>query len=375
MLKCPKCQAVHKLRLSQTCACSYQFVFTKTDPISDPGMLAIIKRASRGDTYYFTANRLYGEYCAMKKTLVPGEIERRWNSGCSVLAFATLACVPMTLLVSSFFWILGLGLLWLTFASRTKVKLTEDRWLPPNRDTFDQALRKWNAAGREPVKLLSKPRLGNGPVYRSIEDDIHDYGVEKIIITSDDLLVDLLVKNHAHAEQKALIVAESGYPAYLQDKVKKTLRMRPDVPVILLHNADVNGVTMAGRLRSSQVYPLAQANLIDAGINVSQVRRSAAAKAVAQDQEYPVAVDVLPYPAMLAGLSSALVGGFAAQGALLPAHVDAATNKHKDGHADSGGSGGDSGWSDDGHSSNDGNDAAGDFSGSDSGDGGDGDFG
>ncbi len=371
MLKCPKCQAVHKLRLSQTCACSYQFVFSKSDPISDPGMLAIIKRASRGDTYYFTANRLYGEYCAMKKTLVPGEIERRWNSSCVVPAFATIASVPMALLVSPFFWILGLILLWLTFASRTKAKLTEDRWLPPSRTTFDYALRKWNAAGREPAKMLSKPMLGSGPVYRTIEDDVHDYGVEKIIIVSDDLLVDLLVKNHAHAEQKALIVAESGYPAYLQDKVKNTLRMRPDLPVILLHNADTIGTMMATRLRSSPIYPLAKANLVDAGLTASQVRRSPAAKAVAQDHEPSVAVDILPYPAVLAGLSTALVGGFAAQGALLPAHVDAAANKHKHDHADSGGGGSDSGWSS--SSDDDGQDGAGDFTGGD--DGGDGDFG
>jgi hypothetical protein len=227
--------------------------------------------------------------------------------------------------------------------------------------------------------LLRTPMLGSAPVYRTIEDDVFKYGVEKIIITDADLLVDLLVKNHAHAEQKALIVAESGYPAYLQDKVKQVLRMRPDLPVILLHSADAHGTDMAKRLRTSNVYPLAKANIVDAGLYPAQVRRSPAAQALGLDQDARFSVELLPYPALLAGLSSALVGGFAAHGALLPAHVDAAANKHKH-DAHSGGDSGTSSWvdgsdhddaNDDSDSSDDG---AGDFSGGDDG-GGDGDFG
>lgn len=384
MLKCPKCQATHSLRRNgATCACTYQFVFDKADPISDPGFLALIKRASRGETYFFTETRLFGEYCAMKKRKIPGEIERRWTSTSVVAMVAALGSFALSFISSGFFVVLAVISLWLAFSYREKIRLSEDSWSAPSRESFDRALQKWLAAGRTPEKLLRKPMLGSAPVYRTIEDDVFKYGVEKIIITDADLLVDLLVKNHAHAEQKALIVAESGYPAYLQDKVKQVLQMRPDLPVILLHSANPRGAAMAERLRASNIYPLAKANIVDAGLYPAQVRASPAAQALGLDQDARFSVELLPYPALLAGLSSALVGGFAAHGALLPAHVDAAANKHKHDAHSGGDSGGDSSvvsWLDGGNhddtndDSDSSDDGAGDFSGGDDG-GGDGDFG
>lgn len=70
-------------------------------------------------------------------------------------------------------------------------------------------IRTWKAAGKPLAKLLEAPALHAPPApYR--EGDIYDYGVERIVIVEHDLLVDLLVMNNQHAEQRALLASSAS---------------------------------------------------------------------------------------------------------------------------------------------------------------------
>src|SRR5207253_97627 len=53
-----------------------------------------------------------------------------------------------------------------------------------------------------------------------------------LVIVEHDALVDLLLKNGAHQELSALIVAESGYPEALASEARRLLDARADLKVI-----------------------------------------------------------------------------------------------------------------------------------------------
>lgn len=60
-MKCPQCSHNHPRREGLVCGrCSYQFVFDKgVDAMTDSLFLALQRKASRNDTFYFTENQLY----------------------------------------------------------------------------------------------------------------------------------------------------------------------------------------------------------------------------------------------------------------------------------------------------------------------------
>ena len=68
--------------------------------------------------------------------------------------------------------------------------------------------------------------------------------MERILVVARDLLVDLMINNNRHTDQRILVLAESGYPDYLVPRARQLLEERCDLPVFLLHDATPSGVAM-----------------------------------------------------------------------------------------------------------------------------------
>ena len=134
------------------------------------------------------------------------------------------------------------------------------------------------------------------------EGDLYDYGVERIIIVERRILVDLLVKNGFHVDQKALVFSMDGYPTYIAEKAKKLLAESPDLPVYLLHDATEKGMRMYKKIRLPDHHPV-----IDLGVFPEQIKNLSVLKPLRlKNQEYQVPLDALPYAA-LSGLSAAAI--------------------------------------------------------------------
>jgi hypothetical protein len=121
-------------------------------------------------------------------------------------------------------------------------------------------------------RLVDSPRL-SAPPPPAPEPDVYDYGVERILIVEHDRLVDSLVLSGDHAELRALVLSESGYPRYLVDRARKLLLERPDLPVVILHDATEAGRKMNARLQSSGLLPLRGRKITDAGLFPNQAAR------------------------------------------------------------------------------------------------------
>jgi len=122
-----------------------------------------------------------------------------------------------------------------------------------NSQQFGKYIDQW--IQRRPLAyLLTVPRLHEPPPQWH-ENDIYDYGVERILVVQRDELVDLLVMNQIHVQQKTLIFAESGYPVYISGRVAGLLTERLDLPIFVLHDADRLGCGTLQRLKDAYWLP------------------------------------------------------------------------------------------------------------------------
>ena len=177
---------------------------------------------------------------------------------------------------------------------------------PPDRTKFRQLLSKWQQKHGRLERLVTEPQMHEPPPEWT-EPDIYDYGVERLLIVQHDLLVDLLVKNGVHAEQRALILAESGYPYYLFPLAVKALRENPELPIYLLHDATTAGGDLASRLQDIEYLECEGHPQIDLGLFPENVKRINKLKVLRpQKSDYQIPVDALPFATLSLGLAEGL---------------------------------------------------------------------
>ena len=259
--------------------------------MTDGLFLALQRKASRNDTFYFTENQLYSALAARPPSRV--------TQGVAGVLFVVGAVAGVSasvngewlaaLLVTPIMWLFG----WFSLAAAGSV---------PNRAALEQLVNKWLAAGRDMPRLIRAPALTSpaGP-YR--ENDLFDYGVERIIVVDEDLLVDLLVRNNLHADHRALVISAGGYPRHLRRMAHNLLQQRPDIPVILLHGSGDSAGTMAAEVHASPHLSHAR-NIVDAGLFEHQVHASRRLKRAQQKAgSGPLPLDALTLPTLTAGLA------------------------------------------------------------------------
>ncbi|MDH3719291.1 MAG: hypothetical protein OES79_14320 [Planctomycetota bacterium] len=297
-MKCPDCGTNRKYKDGMTCGCGYHFVLDpKSDDITDGKFLGLVAVASGNDTYFFTENQLYTVYCSRKYfgPMIPAAIAAVF------FGLAVGLWIMMGREIHAFALIpAGVGVLCVIVALNARFSP------PPDKADFHRILNKWRGQKGNPDKLLEGPALHEPPPEWQ-EPDIYDYGVERLVVVQRDLLVDLFVKNDFHAEQRALIVAESGYPQYLVPLAVKALTDNPQLPVFYLHDATDEGVEMAARLGQSGMLAGEQHLQIDLGLFPQDVERIPKLKALKpQKVNNQLAVDVIPYAVLSAMLTQAL---------------------------------------------------------------------
>ena len=242
-MKCPKCSYNQRATAGQICGqCQYRFTFNpKTDGMTDGRWLALINSVSGSGTYHFTANQLFTTHCRKSgksrakgcfAQLFIGLFLAVWVPG-----FASGISDSTDHSFGAVFLRIGLLMLfgWLLVRNNRNpgVKNAADH------QEFARQMARWEA-DHPSEKLLTEPTLHQPPPEWS-EGDIYDYGVEGLLIVDEDRLVDLLVLNGFHAEQRCAVISKTGYPSYVLPHVKKSLKARSNMPVFVLHAATIEG--------------------------------------------------------------------------------------------------------------------------------------
>lgn len=297
-MKCPQCSEKTPDKENRTSCpkCAYRFAFRPGDRMKDTWFLAIVRRASQNDTVYFTEHQLYTAYAQWSRN-----VKRSFPFITLFLGFVAVMG-GLILEISPFYTVpaavAAVGLMFL---------LKRNSGPPLTYPEFQRLVRQWLGADK-PIKRLiiaGHPRLAKAPP-RSVETDLYNYGVERILIVERDELVDLLVLNDFAARERALILSQNGYPAYLEDRLRDILESQPGVPIFVLHDATPKGMNMA-ELLSARLPQLSahRDRIVDLGITVEDVRKIPALKkcrSIYGTERLPV--DVLP-AGILASLAAA----------------------------------------------------------------------
>lgn len=326
-MKCPECGYDQKVKYGLTCGeCNYTFCFNPKESgmsMTDGKFLACIRSAGRASddrsregafissrpsrhqsTQWFTENQLYAAFC--RRMSRPA-----WQ-------YTLIGLIPMVFgLVMLFqdeqdfgsrsllmFLVVGGGVLAVVVAIACHfIRPTVDRFV------FDECLKQWKSHGRSIDKLLSEPSLHEPPPEWT-EPDIYDYGVERVLIVERDILVDLFVRNGFHAEQRTLVLSESGYPSYLVPVARKLIEERSDLPVFLLHDATAHGAAMENRIRAGDLLPLRDHPVTDVGLFPADFQRVKHTKTYAADnKERDLPVDALTFSFLTMGMVSSFTHG------------------------------------------------------------------
>ena len=182
-----------------------------------------------------------------------------------------------------------------------------------DRRRFQLFLERWQKLGIKGSldRMIEHPSLHHPPPEWP-ETDIYDYGVERILIVERDILVDVFVRNGLHAQERMLVLSESGYPDYLIPLAQRCLRDNPEVPVYLLHDAARHGPTMSRRIQVADFLPLEGHPVLDLGLFPNDVKRMPNLKALQlHKREFAVPVDVLLYATLGAGIAQAMAQNLA----------------------------------------------------------------
>jgi len=302
-MKCPECSHDQKVKYGLTCGgCDYRFTFNPKESqprgLTDGKFLGCIQAVSQNETSYFTRNQFYA---AFSRRI------RNWDAfgqqlGCGVVAlaiaggltFAELWTFAGTLMLIGVFAVISGG-------------LAAFRKITPGQ--FNALLDRWFSDGKTIDRLIQEPTLHDPPPDWS-EPDIYDYGVERILIVERDILVDLFVRNGVHAEQRMLVLSESGYPDYLLPITQRMLTEQPDLPVFLLHDATTHGAAMEERVLASDLLPHDGHPVTDLGMfptDFQKLKRTKHYDPDNRDRTLPVDAMMLPFLTM--GLGAAMTQG------------------------------------------------------------------
>ena len=307
-MKCPQCSRNHRLgKYGMKCGCNYHFCFNPkaqgTLGLTDGKFLGWVRAASQNDTTYFTRNQLYAVYCRRLRkspvtSLVIGGVLLILAAGIYFTISPQRPGSDQAAQAGIAFFFGVAGIIIIGFGQYIA------RQAIPRQD-FDFVLGRWLGHGRKLDRLLEQPSLHEPPPEWN-ELDIYDYGVERLLIVEHDLLVDLFVKNGVHAEQRMLVISESGYPDYLMEVARRLLDEQPDLPVFLLHDATAHGTAMQERLLSSGMLPVESHPLVYLGmrpLDFRKLKRTKQFDRANSNRHLPVDALLLPFMAMGLGVA------------------------------------------------------------------------
>ncbi|EAY29297.1 hypothetical protein [Microscilla marina] len=237
-MKCPKCEHEQKYKEGMTClSCKYKFIIDPKEKghLNDYKMKLRIEQVSQSGQVYFTPRQLYALY--------RGKFKKSY-----ALTMLVFGAIVISLFLAGGSpegaVVVGVG-----FTIAILYEVFKKSWL--SEQNFLATFNHWYTRSelvKEVKHLVLQPELKLPKNVR--EKDIYNYGVEAVIVTDQDVYVDLFVKNNYHTQYKALIISKHLYPTYLTPRLKQLLQEKPDLPLFFIHDATLEGLQTMTQFRN-----------------------------------------------------------------------------------------------------------------------------
>lgn len=258
-----KSDAKYKERLDGRCpSCRHRFAFEpKTgSPVTDGAFASAIARVSSDGKVKWTKGHLYYE------------IARRTQKKRAVAVFAVISAVAAAIAVVANVPVLGALALVLAVAAIAGAVKNARRSIQLSPADFESLLQRWVLAHGQPAALVIK-KPGPPAKARALPSDIAGYSFDRAVICDRPDTVDLLLANNFHFENNCAVLSEHGYPEVAFPVVLSMLKKNPKLVVYVLHDATVDGCSLAQRLRGSEAWFATGARVIDVGLSPRHARR------------------------------------------------------------------------------------------------------
>jgi hypothetical protein len=242
--KCPKC--------------GKRFAFEpKTGAIfTDMAFKSAIDAVSSLGTVRFLPQHVYYELARRKRgTRSPSVVFLVLSGICLLVALAS----PFLLIPAA---VLGLiaALLW-----------PKNHLLEPA-SSFDSTWSRWISIHGAPPGLIVRKLPGKDPAPSQRAADIQQYSFDRAVICDRPETVDVLLANNFHFENNCAVLAKNGYPPRAFDTVKEMLQKNPRLTVYVLHDATVEGCTLAHELATSKSWFRDRARVVEVGIRPAHAK-------------------------------------------------------------------------------------------------------
>ncbi len=321
-MKCPKCNAKQKPSSDASCPCGYRFALNpKESPyLSDRAVQHVIDKLSGSGQYYFTYNQLYS---ALHKAGADKKKKNKRIVAIMIVVFSGLFALGASKVVGIWLSIImasvGIAGLIAWLLKRPEAKY----------DELTQVIQTYRSL--HPIaNMVDGTRFKVERTKEELKKELFDYAPERILIVQNDQMVDMLVMNRFHFENKTVIVSANKYPDHVFNACQKFLAKKPDIHVELLHDASLEGVKLKNKLLADKTWNLEGKNIVDLGLSIQDVanvkdpvwlpgRRTvapvtgrstgAAEDKINQGMRFPA--DFAPPSLMMGILTVAVIGGLA----------------------------------------------------------------
>jgi hypothetical protein len=119
--------------------------------------------------------------------------------------------------------------------------------LPVSYAEFSRALKHHISCGGMPTKLLAASQ-SLPPGFIGQQPDLADYGLPRVLVCTDRDVAEMIIANHMHMKLGCAVLSLAG-AVPLADLICAMLARDQDPRVFLLHDADLEGMTLFSHLR------------------------------------------------------------------------------------------------------------------------------
>ncbi len=276
-MKCLKCGKNHLYRErsgGKCSACGQKFAFEpkQGDPYTDTLFSKALTQVSSNQSLVYLPRQLYYELARLRMRK-PGGLNSKYGS---VVGMAVLGVFLMGFM--SIFWLANFGFSGafvlvggITFAIWSGLTWvvwhrTDPDLITLTFEAFTASLIKWGKAHGSLAGKLDKPLMLQTS-QTSREKDLDDYTVERVIICDHSQIVDFLLANNFHIEQKCAVLSIGGYPPQHFERIKEMLKRNPALNVFVLHNASLNGCRIYHQLITDRNWFPGSERVFDMGLH------------------------------------------------------------------------------------------------------------
>ena len=147
------------------------------------------------------------------------------------------------------------------------------RWRPKIAyENLSQAIKKYLRANPAP-NLVDGTRFAGELPRDKIKEELFNYAPERILIAPTNDMVDMLVLNRFHFENKTCVVSAAKYPKHVFDACQRFLAKVPDLPVEMIHDVSRPGLSLKDQLLAYPSWNLKDKNVKDLGLFPDDVKK------------------------------------------------------------------------------------------------------